>query len=309
MIDASSPSTGSNTSPQQGPSAAAEAYTSLQRPFTAEQCLFCNMHSDDFDLNLRHMQTAHGLFIPYRSRLVVDLETLVEYLHLVIFGYYECISCATERISPQAAQQHMMGKGHCRFDIANQDSEFADFYDFSEDEDEERSKTDGNKRTKANQNITERPVYADETSLRLPSGKIISKSSTTQQRPHRQIGRPESLENPTRLEDDEPTPAEISQAASSGSLVPSTGKGRFALSKGEKRESAFTTQLARLSTNDRTALMHLPASQQRSILATQQKQAEKAERAERRYQSRVEGLGNKALMKHFKPDVPGRSNG
>jgi len=49
--------------------------------------------------------------------------------------------------------------------------------------------------------------------------------------------------------------------------------------------------------------------QQRALLATQKKQVEKAKKAERRYQSRVEGMGNKSLMKHFVPDTPGRLNG
>lgn len=28
-------------------------------------------------------------------------------------------------------QQHMAGKGHCKFDLGKEDSEFHDFYDFS----------------------------------------------------------------------------------------------------------------------------------------------------------------------------------
>ena len=58
------------------------------------------------------MQKSHGLFIPHHQHLAVDLETLFRYLHLVIFGYRECIQCGTERATIQAVQQHMIGKGH-----------------------------------------------------------------------------------------------------------------------------------------------------------------------------------------------------
>ena len=33
----------------------------------------------------------------------------------------------------------MTGKGHCAFDISGQDSEFSEFYDFSEPEDDVES--------------------------------------------------------------------------------------------------------------------------------------------------------------------------
>ncbi|KAM0497901.1 hypothetical protein ACHAQF_005956 [Verticillium nonalfalfae] len=80
---------------------------------------------------MKHMQKVHGLFIPDKKRLIVDLETLFSYLHLIIVRHNECICCGTQRASTLAVQQHMLGKGHCKFDIASDDSEFADFYDFS----------------------------------------------------------------------------------------------------------------------------------------------------------------------------------
>jgi pre-60S factor REI1 len=55
--------------------------------------------------------------------------------------------------------------------------------------------------------------------------------------------------------------------------------------------------------------MHMTSSQQRALLSTQKKQMEKARKIERTMQSRVEGMGKKALMKHFVPDTPGRLNG
>lgn len=73
--------------------------------FNQEQCLFCNKLLGSFESNVAHMQTAHGLFVPDRKRLIVELETLFSYLHLVIVGYNECICCGTQRNSTLAVQQ------------------------------------------------------------------------------------------------------------------------------------------------------------------------------------------------------------
>jgi pre-60S factor REI1 len=298
---------------------------SIQQHFMAERCLFCNRDSDDFDSSLTHMQTAHGLFIPDRQRLIVDLNVLVEYLHLVIFGHNECIWCGTQRNTTQAAQQHMIGKSHCRFDISDKASEFADFYDFYDfsdpesngddsGEDEDAAETEDDAQTKATAG-SQGPIQLDEKSLWLPSGKIISKSSSSQQHQRRQQEAPlRRSASPGQLGSGAAADSgEEGSGASSRStaLVPGDVgvKRQFAITKGEKRAQAFTTQLARLSANDQRSLAHLPTSQQRAVLATQQKQVEKARRAERRYQTRVEGLGNKTLMGHYRPDGPARQNG
>jgi pre-60S factor REI1 len=297
------------------PSPVTQSEPNLQREFVPEQCLFCNKKSDEFESNIHHMQASHGLFIPDRAHLIVELKTLIEYIHLVIFGYNECICCGTQRNSAQAAQQHMVGKGHCRIDIADEESEFADFYDFSEAEEESQDESDedagsdatGSKRDKK----LGKSVRPDENSIRLPSGKIISKSSSLQPHAQRPKTRSRSAEPQSHIEDAEAvTATRADQARSSTSLITRASKGGVALTKSERQENAFATQLARLSVNDRNSLAHLPASEQRAILATQQKQAEKTSRAQRRYQSRVEGLGNKTLMMHFRPDNPGgRANG
>ncbi|KAK8050327.1 C2H2 type zinc-finger-domain-containing protein [Apiospora phragmitis] len=297
--------------------------------FVADRCLFCNKQLDDLEANRLHMQTAHGLFIPSQDRLLVDLETLFDYLHLVIFGYNECISCGTQRNTPLAAQQReslhsllfcsweptknpsdMLGKNHCRFDIGGEGSEFADFYDFSdtesgsvdhEDEDATRSMT----------NVKGQATQADESSLRLPSGKIIS-------------SRPDNLSGPPRQRRN-PRPAEASDHSSLGapidsdlqqqpdtasSLVESSGSpGKSALTRSEKRENAFTTQLANMRAGDRQALAHLPLPQQRSAIATSLKQLKKARQLERRYHIATERSGNRTLMKHFVADCPARPNG
>jgi pre-60S factor REI1 len=278
-----------------------------QPPFVSERCLFCNKDSGDFESNLLHMQTFHGLFIPDKQHLIVDLEVLIEYIHLVIYGYNECICCGTQRNSSLAVQQHMVGKGHCRFDIAQEDSEFADFWDFSDadSEGDASSGEDGPASESGKRVVLEAAVQPDEGSLRLPSGKLISKNTGPQQYQRRTEARKQRAAN----EAGQQTTAQSSDPVPSTALVAAPSSGPKSITKSEKREQAFSTQLAKLSENDRRSLMHLPASQQRSIIATQQKQAEKGKRAERRYQSRVEGLGNKTLQAHYRPDCPARSNG
>ncbi|KAF9875136.1 TRI15 [Colletotrichum karsti] len=156
--------------------------------FTPGQCLFCPKDSPDFADSVVHMQKSHGLFIPQKQHLIVDLETLFQYLHLVIFQYRECIQCGTQRATVQAVQQHMTGKGHCKFDISDPDSEFAEFYDFAEldedaesgDEDDEYNKDDEDKNLEETTTSSRRqPLVADEDSMRLPSGRVISKRWST----------------------------------------------------------------------------------------------------------------------------------
>ena len=72
------------------------------------------------------MASHHSFSIPKADCLSVDPETLIWYLHLVIFGYSECILCSKQKSSLEGVQHHMVAKAHCRFDIAG---DFADFYD------------------------------------------------------------------------------------------------------------------------------------------------------------------------------------
>ncbi|ETS75625.1 hypothetical protein PFICI_12569 [Pestalotiopsis fici W106-1] len=285
----------------------------IQPPlFEPSKCLFCNQGNTDFESNLSHMQSAHGLFIPHRRHLIVETQVLIEYIHLVIHGYHECICCGTQRSSPLATQQHMLGKSHCRFDMEREDSEFADFWDFSDgdssDGDSDDQTDDNNGPDHGRRRTIKGPagiVQLDEDSLRLPSGKLISKNSSARHAPQRA----ETRKQQAAIEGTTHDAARRANPTPSTALVPSHGDALKSLNRSERRAEAFSGQLSRLSESDRRSLVHLPASQQRSILTTQQRQAEKAQRAERRYQSRVEGLGNKTLQAHFRPDGPARQNG
>lgn len=314
------------------------------------------------------MHRSHGLFIPVGIEdgfltLAVDLETLLRYLHLVVFGYNECLHCHSQKQTTQAVQQHMMGKGHCRIDVDEMDSEFKDFYEEREDvsgssendgdEEEASSQSDGNVETttETSKGHLSRGIPSskiDGKSLSLSSGKVISHRSAPPPRHHRPLAESQSL---TRRGAHHKLPASSSSASGPVSTTPEpdgdqdtpvpTATGSKALTRFERRaetsgKSTFSMALSKLSVNDRTALAHLPAAEQRAIVVTQLKQQDKARHSERRYRGKFEsqsGHGacigvvclyllanwclvrvetgkmdrknNSLLMKHFVSDVPG----
>ncbi|KAF6837491.1 Cytoplasmic 60S subunit biogenesis factor [Colletotrichum plurivorum] len=289
--------------------------TTMTHIFTPGQCLFCPKPSTNFEENVAHMQKAHGLFIPYQQHLIVDLETFFKYLHLVIFEYRECIHCGTERATVQAVQQHMTGKGHCRFNVLEGESEFAEFYDFSgpeyDDESGSEDEEDENEEEQAAPRSPSRTpvavaVAVDEDSLRLPSGKIISRQSPSQSGPTFSQLRRRTRNSASRLEYSPPDADEEEESASGKEEGHSSGDpGMQVLSKREKRDRAMVAhQLANMSKNDRNALMHLPTSQQRAILATQHRHEEKVQKEERRRQAKVDRKGNKNLYAYWATETP-----
>ncbi|KAI5853658.1 C2H2 type zinc-finger-domain-containing protein [Durotheca rogersii] len=276
--------------------------------FTPGQCLFCPNLSPSFADSVIHMQKSHGLFVPHQQHLTVDLETLFKYLHLVIFGYRECIQCGTERATVQAVQQHMAGKGHCKFDISGPDSGFAEFYDFSGPEGVAASDVEGdgdqsNQEERATRE-NRKPLLADEDWIRLPSGKIISRQSSAQAGPSSTQLRRRTRTPASQLE--YYSPVEPNDEEGSSKEEPDSGiRDTRLLSKREKRESALATyQLANMSANDRNSLMHLSAPQQRAILATQHRHAEAAQKEEKRRQTRIDRKGNKNLYAYWATETP-----
>ncbi|KAF9874738.1 pre-60s factor [Colletotrichum karsti] len=278
----------------------AEIDSEPEGEFVPEECLFCNIVSEDFDENVAHMQKTHGMFIPDKERLIVDLETLVRYLHLVVYGYRECLQCGTQRRTSAAVQQHMVGKNHCRFDINAEDSEYIDFY---EKHTEDGGEGEGGSVT--------RKAIADAveegSSIHLPSGKTLA---------HRSAPGPSRPRNKTTASPSkdllEAGPELDESNASFQLTAPPASENKpdsKALTRAQKQETLVETQLARMSLNDRAALAHLPAAEQRSLLVKQKKQLDKAEKAARRLQTRLEMKANVAGQGRFKSDVPGPKNG
>ncbi|KAK0702197.1 C2H2 type zinc-finger-domain-containing protein [Lasiosphaeris hirsuta] len=247
--------------------------------FFAKQCLFCNQICDSFEDNILHMQKAHGLFINNLDRLIVDLETLVRYLHLVIFGYHECLYCHSRRRTAEASQQHMLGKGHCSIDIQDPESEYRDFFNFvtedTEDTGDGESDAHGDNAAPSARGASLSPGPLRGSVSPRTAGQAAHWSS----QPHRP-------RNP-------PTPTRTSPSSQT-------------LTRGERRGISPIDPLANLSVSDQMCLAHIPPSQQRAVLAVQKKQLGKAQRAEMRNSVRVEMIGNKILTKHLISDIPAR---
>ena len=186
---------------------------------------------------------------------------LLSYCDLVIFGYFECLSCGTQRSSVKAVQQHMIDKGHCQIDIA-EGSDFHDFFapELGREDSEDDAATPAEPSTPV-------LVQSDDTTLRLSSGKLLTHRSVGKPRPQRPQhpdkegldAQPAGLDMP--LPSSAPTPA--------GALGHSTS--RALTTRAERRASAFTNQLVHLRASDRCSLVHLPTSHQRALLGTQKK--------------------------------------
>ncbi|KAK2036052.1 hypothetical protein LZ31DRAFT_536826 [Colletotrichum somersetense] len=280
--------------------------TAMQ-PFTPGQCLFCPKSSSDFTDSVMHMQKSHGLFIPSQPQLIVDLETLFKYLHLVIFGYRECLQCGTARATVQATQQHMTSKGHCKFDISEQDSEFTEFYDFFELKNDMKAGTKGNNDKETREQLSaspsRKPLLVDKDSLLLPSGRIALKQDSVQPGPSfsRFCRR-------TRVQSSELRPSLVNLNITEGSLKvdvdPNTGNTQH-LSKQDKRDKAETVcPQSNMRAKDRNSLMHLSPSQQQSLIRTQQKHEEKVQRKEERKQRKIDTKGNKNLYAYWATETP-----
>ena len=247
--------------------------------FVPEDCLFCNQASPDFDTNLGHMRQAHSLVIPFQSALVVDLQTVVWFLHMVIFSYRECICCGTHRRTIEGVQQHMTSTGHCRFSVTE---EMSGFYDPD---------------TLPSQQTTDTLSHPDERTLRLASGKILAHRSE----PNSVTKPREKTQPPTAA-----SPLPASQESPSDSLPTDETNPQQALTKPDRKEQALTKHLAQLRTSDRLSLARLSAPQQRALLVVHKKRLDEAKRAERRSRGRVDNVGNKTAVhtKYYKQEVP-----
>ncbi|KAJ6437466.1 26S proteasome regulatory subunit Rpn2 [Purpureocillium lavendulum] len=161
--------------------------------FAPGRCLFCAQESGTLEDSMRHMSSAHAFAVPFRDFLAVDLETIVWYLHFIIYGYRECICCGTRRSTVEGVQQHMGAKGHCRFDISPDTEEF---YEMPQTENV----------------IFEQAQRDDSVPVRLASGKLVShrrNSETQEPRAARQTRPdPERESRTLRFKDHPQTPGQ-----------------------------------------------------------------------------------------------------
>ncbi|OAP58264.1 hypothetical protein AYL99_07354 [Fonsecaea erecta] len=245
--------------------------------FDESQCLFCNQTSPDLDQNLNHMLKVHGLYID-PARLVVDVGTLLAYFHLIISGRYECLYCGTQRNTREAVQQHMMAKGHCKYDVSDEGTELRDLFEFPSS----HAKEELHRHLDAMRFSDDpRPPQARSRKPRLP--KHSDRQGLN--------GTADPLEHvrPTSI----PRSHTGAESSSSADETPSQHSRGELNTRALKQECTLNNQLAQLRAGDRRSLLHLPPSQQRALLATHHKQMEKARRTEQTSQSHLESAGNK----------------
>jgi pre-60S factor REI1 len=209
------------------------------------------------------MSKYHGLRIVHPENLLVDVSSLLAYFHLIIAGYHECLYCGTQRSTRQAAQQHMMGKGHCKYDITDEDSELRDFYKPSNAQMERDSAMATMRTANSPKPRKLKAARSPHSAGRQDSVRAAVSTSSSESDSEQQLGATE---------------------ASSQTQALST--------RARKQESVLTNQLSHLRANDRRSLLHLPAAQQRALLLTHHQQLEKARRTEQTQRGHLESAAN-----------------
>lgn len=137
-------------------------------------CLFCSNHSASLTKNVKHMTEAHSFFIP-DIEYVVDMKGLLLYLGEKVCQGYMCLWCNDKGkafYSAEAAQQHMIDKGHCKMLHEGEALlEYGDYYDYS-------SSYPDDMKAGGEEDEVEVPVLEDcDYQLVLPSGATIGHRS------------------------------------------------------------------------------------------------------------------------------------
>jgi len=252
--------------------------SSINHEFTESQCLFCDRLSPDLEQNLEHMSKIHGLHI-VTSNLLVDVESLLAYFHLVISSYHECLFCGTQRNTRQAVQQHMIAKGHCKYDFTAKDAEFREFYDLEALEAEEESQRNLIATRLSDNAQLAAHDKSRKSRLSNPSSKhnldVTFSPSEQVSTPSRHSPAPQS-DNDTSSDDNQSLLDPFHQLST----------------RERKRSYTLNNHLSQLRSEDRRSLTHLPISQQRTLLVTHHKQIEKARRSQQTQRGNLETAGN-----------------
>jgi len=260
-----------------------DSSSSIGHEFSKAQCLFCDQISLDSEQNLEHMSKSHGLYIA-TTNLSVDIETLLAYFHLVISTDHECLYCATQRNTRLAVQQHMIAKGHCKYDLTAKDSEFREFYDLS--------------LLKAEEQLQRNLIATRFSDLR--EAATHSKSSRSRSSKHGNEQHVNLTCSPSKQASTSPSrsikPQNDNDTSSDDTSSDDTERSADLLCelsiREQKRSYTLNNQLSQLRAEDRRSLMHLPVSQQITLLATHHKQLENVRRSEQTQREKLESAGN-----------------
>ncbi|EKG19298.1 hypothetical protein MPH_03161 [Macrophomina phaseolina MS6] len=246
-------------------------------------CLFCNAPSPTLTINIAHMSTAHGLFIPEPDRLI-DLETFLLYLAALVFRYRECLYCGAAKSSAAAAQTHMRDKGHCMINLADAECELLDFWEFDEEDEQgaDGAASPAGGRTGG--------VSVSDTEMRLPSGAIVGSrhhAESVHSR-HGLVGvRAQAARRRKAIADGE------RQAAVDGEDP-------------DNRPQPESTE-RRVAVRGEMGLVGVSEQQRRTLVAVEKRMMKREAVARAAQRWATEKVANR--QKFFKPDVPGRKNG
>lgn len=133
---------------------------SVQKTWKSTQCLFCNADFEDVHATIKHMRDVHKFLIPSLETLL-NLETFIEYLGLIVFEYNECLFCGSMKSTSEAVQTHMRDSGHCRLNVGP-GSDLLEFWD--------DSKVDNK-----NVDVKSAPYLLSESEMLLPSGLLVER--------------------------------------------------------------------------------------------------------------------------------------
>lgn len=188
-----------------------------------------------------------------------------------------------------------MGKGHCKIDILDKESELRDFYDFGAGSDTNDSGDDSETLISKDNRPFVRP---DDKTVRLVSGRVLTHRSQARTHPTRRKFRdarnalpgvgPSGQGGP---DDEEPS----ASASTSHDLNHVRSPG--ALARSAKREAVFEKQLASLRAEDRRSLAHLTLPEQRVMLAKAKAQVERARKEENEMKLKIQLKANRAIKK------------
>lgn len=146
-----------------------------------EECLFCHHESSDLKSNIKHMSDKHS-FILYDTEHLKTEEFMTEQLQKVTV-FNSCLFCQKVFYSTESAKAHMVfsinkvSKSHCKLDDDEDLSEFYEYDDWVDAEDDEEvhdSETDSVEEVEEDDDEGKAAyITDDETRLVLPSGIAI----------------------------------------------------------------------------------------------------------------------------------------
>lgn len=132
--------------------------------------------------------------------------------------------------------------------------------------------------------------------------RLTTSLDETQRISHCGTSKSRNEEHLNKSDPTNPTPGReqeslIPESLTNDGLKPNTGResshrSNQLVSRSQKQEHIHNSQLSRVRAEDRRSLMHLPTSQQRSILLNHHKQLDLARRSTKTQQSRLETAGN-----------------